>query len=102
MWEWRTIARSPAPRSVTAHCEEVERPLQSLLAQAEVTGGDRRREAAVERPGEADPAVDGVPAKADRDLVGAQLAGVEEPEQLDSAEMPLAEVAELGGPVLAH
>ena len=44
--------------------------------------------------------MDGVPAEPDRDLVDAQLAGVEEAEHLDPLEVALAEPAELRLPVL--
>ena len=85
---------------VLADREEVEGAVEVALAQLEVGGGDRRREAVVEGLGQAEPLVDAVPAELDRQLVGAQLAGVEEAEQLDPGEVRLAERAELLGAVL--
>src|SRR5918994_3753615 len=104
MWLCRTIARSPAvPLSGgTADGEEVQCLIQRGLLQGEIGGGDRRGEAVVEGPGQAEALVDGVPAELDRQLVGAQLAGVEEAEDLDPVEVRLAERPELLGPVLLH
>src|SRR5882757_2635922 len=102
MCEWRTIARSPAdPEPLRpADGKEVERPVEVPAGEAEVGGGDRRREAVVERLSQTQTTVDDVPAGFQRPAVDAQLAGVEEPEQLDPAEMRLAEGAELLRPVL--
>src|SRR3954469_9343907 len=101
MCEWRTIARSPADSSRgMADGEEVQRPVEISLGQLEVRGGDRRGEAVIEGLGQAQRLVHAVPAEPDRELVGAQLAGVEEAEQLDPGEVRLAELAELGGAVL--
>src|SRR5215207_2419492 len=109
MWEWSTIARSPAvpssgaPRpapSCMADGDEVQRPLEAGSAETEVRGGDRRGESVVERLGQAEPSVDRVPAEPDRELVHAQLASVEEAEQLDSPEMGLTQLPELLRPVL--
>src|SRR4051812_31253400 len=80
--------------------DEVQRPLQLLPAEPEVGNGDRRGEAVVEAPGQAEALVEGVPAELDRDLVDAQLAGVKQAEQLDPLEVGLAERAELLMPVL--
>src|SRR6188472_1691548 len=103
MWEWRTIARSPALSSGgMADGEEVQGPVEVPLPQLEIRGGDRGREAIVERLGQAQRLVDAVPTELDRELVGAQLASVEEAEHLDPGEVGLAEIAELGGAVLAH
>src|SRR6478609_4577858 len=103
MCEWRMIARSPALSSGDmTDGEEVQRPVEVALLQLEVRGGDRGREAIVERLGQAQRLVDPVPAEPDRDLVRAQLAGVEEAEQLDPGEVGGAKLAELGGAVLAH
>src|SRR3954453_6187991 len=104
MWLCRTIARSPALSSSggTADGEEIQGAVEVFLAKAEVGGGDRRREAVVEGLGQAEALVDRVPAELDRELVCAQLAGVEEAEQLDSIEVGLAERPELGGAVLLH
>src|SRR6478752_4206743 len=103
MWEWRTIARSPAvspagapdARSCMTDGDEVQRLAEARAAEAEVGGRDRRGEAVVEALGEAEALVDRVPSEPDRDLVDAQLAGVEEAEQLDPLEVRLAELAEL-------
>src|SRR4051812_31427522 len=111
MWECRTRARSPALsrrlmpaarscRGRPAAPGEAGGPVQVPGAQAEVRGGDRRREAVVERLGQAKAFVDAVPAEPDRQLVCAQLAGMEETEQLDLWEVALAELAELLGAVL--
>src|SRR6187551_1836912 len=102
MWECRTIARSPALASAMADGEKVQRPVEIALAEPEVGGGDRRGKAVVERLGQAQPLVHAVPAQADRDLVDAQLAGVEEAQHLDPLEVRLAEVAELRHAVLAQ
>src|SRR4249919_3205552 len=109
MWECRTIARSPAlpPRlapltgsSLATDGDEVQCRVQVPFPQSEVGGGDRRREAVVEGLGQAEPFVDAVPAELDRQLVDAQLAGVEEAVELDPREVVLAEAAELLGAVL--
>src|SRR5689334_6400966 len=111
MWLCRTRARSPtlwrrlmAPtRScVAADGEEVQRRVEVPFLQSEVGGRDRRREAVVEGFGQAEPFVHAVPAELDRQLVDAQLAGVEETEQLDLVEVVRAEGPELLGPVLVH
>src|ERR1700709_2420718 len=99
MCEWRTIARSPAdppPGSLgPADGKEVECAVEVAAPEAEVGGGDRWREAVVERLGQAEALVHGVPAGLQRPAVDPQLAGVEEAEQLDPAEVGLAEGAEL-------
>src|ERR1700742_303823 len=108
MCEWRTIARSPAvsaplPCSAAparrasgpADGKEVERAVEVPVVEAEVGGGDRRREAVVEGLGQSESLVDGVPAQLQRPTVYAQLARVVEAEQLDPAEVRLAELAEL-------
>src|SRR6478752_10334591 len=108
MWECRTIARSPAvspagpPSALSgmADGEEVQCAVEVARGKAEVRGGDRRGEAIVEGLGQAESPVDRVPAEPDRDLVRAQLAGVEEAEQLDPRGVVLAEGAELLRPVL--
>src|SRR5215211_4319755 len=106
MWLCRTIARSPrslpavssASRpgtagsrvaSATADGEEVQRSLQPARSQLEVPGGDRGHEAFVERRGEPQRPMDTVPAEPDRQLVGAQLAGVKDAEDLDPGEVGL-------------
>src|SRR6187200_2104966 len=102
MWEWRTIARSPALSSTgMANGEEVKRAVEVPGLKLEIGGDDSRREAVVEGGGEAQPLVHAVPAQLYRDLVGAQLAGVEEAEHLDPGEVCLAEPAELLSAVLA-
>src|SRR5215218_402783 len=103
MWEWRTIARSPADASPAvlrapscmADGEEVQRPLEAPLPEAEVPCRDRRREAVIEGLGQSEALMEGVPPDPDRELVCAQLAGVEEAEQLDAVEVAVAELAEL-------
>src|SRR3954451_1483970 len=103
MWECRTIARSPAlPSGGMADGEKIQGSVEVAFAQLEVRGSDRRGKAVIEGLGQAQGLVHAVPAELDRDLVGAQLAGVEEAEQLDPVEVRLAELAELGGTVLVH
>src|SRR5882762_362537 len=100
MWEWRTMAKSPALSSRMADGKEVQRPVQIVTAQSEVRGGDRRGEAIVEGLGQSQCLVDAVPAQPDRDLVHAQPARMEEPEHLDPLEVVFAERPELRRPVL--
>src|SRR6188474_3743731 len=103
MWLCRTIARSPALCSGgMADSEEIQSPVETAPLQGEVRGGDRRGEAVIEGLGQVQCLVEPVPAQPDRDLVEAQLARVEEAEQLDPGEMRLAEGAELLGAVLVH
>src|SRR4051812_9085517 len=102
MCEWRTIARSPTERSGIADCDEVQRPVQIAGPQAEVTGADRRDEAIVEGLRDVEGGMDPVPAGADRELVGAQLARVEEAQQLDASEMRLEELPVLARVVFAQ
>src|SRR3712207_5639877 len=99
MCVWSTIASSP--RSATQHRQEVERAVERALAQREVGLRDGRGEPLVERAGDAEPRVQAVPPGAQRQVVQAELAGVEEPEQLDVREAVGAQLAELLGPVLA-
>src|SRR4051794_15630346 len=110
MCEWRTIARSPVVRSAlnsarrlggVADGEEVEGALQAALAQGEVRGRDRRREALVEGLGQVQALVDAVPARAQRHFVQPQPASVEQSQQLDPGKVRLAERAELRCAVLA-
>ena len=82
--------------------EEVQRRVEVPFPESEIGGGDRRREAVVEGFGQAEPFVDAVPAELDRELVDAQLAGVEEAEDLDPLEVALTESAELLRPVLVQ
>src|ERR1700759_1586240 len=114
MCEWRTIARSPAvpapppplpatgaaPASGSADGKEVERAVEVPVAQPEVGGGDRRREAVVEGLRQPEALVHRVPACLQRPAVHPQLARVVEAEQLDPAEVRLAERPELLGAVL--
>src|SRR6476619_4224225 len=103
MWECRTMARSPALSSgAMANGDEVERAVEVALPEGEVGAVDRGREAVVEGLAQAQGLVDPIPAQLQRQLVGAQLAGVEEAEELDPGEMRFAELAELRGLVLMH
>src|SRR3954454_22786877 len=100
MWEWRTIARSPAVpaaplASGPADGKEVERAVEVLGREAEVGGGDRGREAVVEGLRHSQPLVDVCPAQVQRPAEHPQLARVEQAEDLDPAEVGLAERAEL-------
>src|SRR5829696_4986238 len=79
------IARSPTVRSA----------IRSAAA-------DRRDEAIVERLRDSQAAMDAIPAEPDRQLVGAQLAGVEETEQLDAREVGLEQLAVLALVVFAQ
>src|SRR5436190_13177196 len=112
MCEWRTIARSPTGRvtgpvrepSGTADREEVQRPREVGLVrplQREVGRGDRGDEAVVEALGEPERGVDAVPAHPEGELVEAELAGVEDAEQLDAREVGLEQGAVFGDGVLA-
>src|SRR4051812_41412779 len=103
MWEWRTIARSPALSSGgMTDGEEVQGAVEVALLKLEIRGGDCGREAIVERLGQVQRLMDTIPAELDRELVDAQLASVKEAEHLDPGEVGRAEIAELGGAVLAH
>src|SRR5215204_3998815 len=124
MWLCRTRARSPTEESRPPACsasrppqaglplvtraangDEVAGPVQIRLAlrpKGEVRGGDRRREAVVERLRQPQRLVDALPARLERQLVDAELAGVEQRVQLDGPEMRLEQLAVLGGGVLAH
>src|SRR5258705_12050019 len=101
MWLCRTIARSPTVSgSRMTYGHEIQRRVEVRCLQAEIGARNRRGEAVVEGLCEAQRLVDSVPAELDRQLVGAQLAGVEEAQQLDPWEVGLAELAELAGAVL--
>src|SRR4051794_5705830 len=107
MCEWRTIARSPigslsdGPLDM-ADRQEVERPVKvAPTPQPEVGRGDRRNEARVERLRQPERRVDAVPAGPKRRLVRAQLASVEEAQNLDPAEVRLQQLAVLSERVLA-
>src|SRR3954454_876638 len=82
--------------------QEVERLGEIAVAETEVADRDRGREPVIEALRYADFRVDRVPAGANRQLVHAQLARVEQPVQLDAAEDARAEIAELGSPVLTQ
>src|ERR1044072_8156157 len=102
MWLWRTIARSPADSSAMADGEKVQCSVEVLPREPEVRRGDGRSEAVIEGLCQPQRFVHVIPAKLDYDLVGAQLAGVEETEHLKPVEVGLTKLAELGGAVLAH
>src|SRR5687767_10278696 len=104
MWLWRTIARSPevSLRSAPADGDEVKGPLEVVGAQREVAGRDRGDEAAVKRLREVGRGVEAVPADPDRKLVGAELAGVEEAEDLDAREVRRKQLPVLADVVLAE
>ena len=89
----RHTARKSSARSRSA---------SSRRAQHEVARADRGGEAPVEALGEAERGVHAVPPAAQRQLVGAQLAGVEEPVELDAREALPAQLLELGPAVLVH
>src|SRR4051794_33379374 len=117
MCEWRTIARSPIGSrsesirklrggfsdglSDTAERQEVERPVKvAPTPQPEVGRGERRNEARVERLRQPERRVDAVPADPKRRLVRAQLACVEDAQNLDPAEVRLQQLAVLSERVL--
>src|ERR1700733_11553452 len=111
MWECSTIARSPtlsrrlmpaSPSCGATDGDEVQCRVEVPLPEGEVGGRDRGGEAVVEGLGQAEALVDRVPAELDRQLVGAQLAGVKEAVELDRGEMVPAEPAKLLGAVLVH
>src|SRR5919204_6795767 len=97
MWLCRTIARSPTRReSDTTDGEEVERVVQIALVlgmQPEVGCGDRRYEAVVERLRDPQRRVNAIPARAQGQLMHAELPRVEEPEDLDEGEVGLQKLA---------
>src|SRR4029450_4359226 len=80
---WR---RALVSSRTLAYRQEIQRPVELARVQAEVARADRWDEAVVEGPGDPQGAVDAVPAEPDRQLVDAQLTGVEEAEQLDAPE----------------
>src|SRR5262249_53185325 len=82
---------SVPPSSASADRHTVEGAVEVVAPRPEVAGADRRDEARVERLGQVQGRVDAVPAEADRQLVSAEFAGVEEAEDLDAAEMRLEE-----------
>src|SRR5882672_10190676 len=102
MWECRTIARSPAVWLGIADRDEVERAVEVPGPKPEVAGADRRDEAVVERLGDVEGGMDPVPAGADGELVSAELARMEEAEQLHASEVGLEQVAVLALVVLAQ
>src|SRR3954469_24647441 len=99
MCECRTIARSPRVRSAMsapADCEEIECAVELSRPELEVAGVDRGDEAVIEGLGEAECRVDPVPAEADRQLMHSQLAGVVQPEDVDTREVRFEQLAVLG------
>ena len=82
--------------------DEVQSLVEIRAPQREVASIDARDEAVVERLGDAQGRMDAVPAGMDRELVGTQLAGVEETENLDPAKAGLEQLAVLGDRVLAQ
>src|SRR5262249_497762 len=115
MWEWRTIARSPtvirpppplrvrgcrrAPSpwqpSSRADRQEVEGAVENALPEPEVTRADRGNETPVERLRQMEGGMHAVPAEPDCELVRAELASVEEAEQLDTLKVRLQQRAVL-------
>src|SRR3954454_12647328 len=82
--------------------DQVEAALEIAAAQREVAGADRGREALVEGAREVQGGVHPVPAGSQRELVRAQLARVEEAEQVHAAEVARAQRAVFVRPVFAH
>src|SRR5512134_2926227 len=105
MCEWRTTARSPTVRpaiSGPTDGEEVERPVQVPGTKPEVPGADRGHKAVVEGLRHPECDVNPVPAEPQGDLVGPQLARMDEAKDLDRAEMGREELAVLAGVVFAQ
>src|SRR6476620_118988 len=115
MCEWRTKAKSPTASSAPlpgavglregsgmADGDEVEGLVKAGVSQGEVRRGDRGDEAVVERLGDTQRRVDAVPAKADRELVGAQLAGMEQADDFNPREARLDQLAVFVDRVLAQ
>src|ERR1700737_484665 len=91
--------------SSPAHREQVKRAIElapAYLSQGEVGRRDRRREALIEALGEAEARVQRVPSEAQRVLVQAQLAGVEEPVHVHAGKAAAAQALELLRAVLVH
>src|SRR4051795_13596188 len=101
MWLWRTIERSPAGSGMTDG-EEVEGAVEPRIAEPEVGGADRRHEARVEGPGQPQRRGGPVPTETEGEVVGAKLAGVEEPQDLDPVKAGRQELPVLGQRVLAQ
>src|ERR1700712_3615434 len=80
--------------------QKVQSRVEVPFPESEVGGCDGRREAVVEGLGQTQALMDAVPAELDRQLVDAQLAGVEEAVELGRGEVVLAERPELLRPVL--
>src|SRR5262245_52541495 len=102
MWECRTIARSPAVRSAITDGDEVQRPVEVAGSQSEVPGADRRDEAVVEGLGDVERRVEAIPAEPEGELMGTELARMEQTEQSDAAEVRLEELEVLILVVLAQ
>src|SRR5215208_502341 len=108
MCEWSTMARSPiglagSTGSGTADRQEIERPIEvSARGQPEVRGGDRRDEARVERLGDPKRRMGAIPSGAQRQVVEAQLEGMNDAQDLDSREVRLQQLAILAQRVLAQ
>src|SRR4051794_37875365 len=103
MGERSTIARPPPLSSgAMAYSDEVERAVEVALPEGEVGAVDRGGKAVVKGFTQTQRLVDAVPAQLQRQLVGTQLAGVEEAVELDLREVGLTKRAELLGAVLAH
>ena len=88
-----------------AHRDEVEGAVHvgaAGRAQAEVRGGDRGREPVIEATCQAEPSVEAIPPRAQRELVYAQLVRVKEPVQLDGLEVRTTELLELLAAVLVY
>src|SRR5919198_4962966 len=105
MWEWRTIARSPTgalSESGTADRQEVECPLcVAAVRQSKIRRRDGRHEARVEGFGQRERRVEAVPSHPERQLVCAQLAGMEHTQDLDLAEVAFEQLPVLTERVLA-
>src|SRR6185436_16357120 len=103
MWEWRTIARSPAdPSGGMADRHEIQCPVEVVRPELEVRTRDRRGEAVIEGLRQTEPLVHGIPPRLARELVKPQLASVEEAEELHAGKVRLAKPAELVRAVLVN
>src|SRR5947209_18601993 len=102
MWVCRTMASDPVRLigSAPAPGKEVRRPVELTVLKCEIARGDGRREPVVEPLGDPQPGVQAVPAQSQGQGMPAQLAGVEQTQQLHLAEHRPAQRFELQGAVL--
>src|ERR671911_1118345 len=95
-----TSAKSPTSRMTNS--QEVEGAVKAGVAEREVGRRDRGHEAIVERVRDPEPGVHTVPAGPQRELVRAQLTGVEDAQNLHPGVMRLEQRPVLVERVLPH